>query len=129
MTNSAERMRITNSGNVGIGTASPNARLAVNGAAVNFSIENVGSGATINFANSNLAVTSSTGSSFTLNGLVSGGAYTLVITGNATTTVNFSGSGMTFRYMGTSARRANKHHIYSIICIGNDAYISMALEN
>lgn len=114
--------------NVGIGTDVPVVKLQVSGAAANLGVVS-GNLTTINFAVSNLATTSNTSSSITLENMVSGGAYTLVTTGSATTAVTFSHAGVTFHYMGTFARVSGKRTIYSIIRISNDAYVSMTVEN
>ncbi len=119
-----------NGGNVGIGTSVPTVKLQVNGAATNLSALNAGTSTTIDFALSNLAYTSATGTSIALQNVKNGGAYTLVFTSTAASgTVTFSAAGFTFVYMGTSSRIAGKKHIYSFIVVGTEIYVTMARQN
>jgi hypothetical protein len=119
-----------NGGNVGIGTTAPTVKLQVNGAATNLSALNAGSGTSIDFALSNLAYTTATGTSISLLNLKNGGAYTLVFTSTAAGgTVTFSSAGFTFNYMGTAARVVGKKHIYSFIVVGSEVFVTMARQN
>ena len=119
-----------NGGNVGIGITNPASKLEVNGAATNTLAFNAGSLSTIDFSQSNLALSSAIGTTYTLSNLKNGGAYSLVLTGTTNTgNAVFTGTGFTFKYMGTSAMTAGKTHIYSFIVAGNNVYVSMATEN
>jgi hypothetical protein len=119
-----------NGGNIGVGTTTPTSKLEVNGAATNATALNAGTGTTINFAISNLAYTSATGTAITLQNLKNGGAYTLVFTSTAASgTVTFTASGFTFVQMGTFARTAGKKHIYNFVVVGTEVYVTMAREN
>jgi hypothetical protein len=121
---------IMDNGNVGIGSTSPTSKLEVNGAATNATALDAGSGTTINFAASNLAYTSATSTSITLQNIKNGGAYTLVFTStSASGTVNFTSSGFTFIEMGTVPRTSGKRHIYNFIVVGTEVYVTMARQN
>jgi hypothetical protein len=119
-----------NGANVGIGSTAPTSKLEVNGAATNTTALNAGTGTTINFASSNLAYTSATGTAITLQNIKNGGAYTLVFTSTvATGIVTFTATGFTFVQMGTTARTNGKKHIYSFIVVGTEVYVTMATQN
>jgi hypothetical protein len=119
-----------NGANVGVGSSIPTSKLEVNGAVTNTLAFNAGSSNTIDFSQSNLAFSSAVGTTYTLNNIKNGGAYSLVLTatGNAGNAV-FSAAGFTFKYMGTRAMSSGKSHIYSFIVVGTVVYISMATEN
>jgi hypothetical protein len=119
-----------NGGNVGIGQTTPTSKLEVNGSATNSTALNAGSSSSIDFAQSNLAFTSATGTVITLQNLKNGGAYTLIFTNNTSSgTVTFTASGFTFVQMGTFARTAGKKHIYNFVVVGTEVYVTMAREN
>ena len=119
-----------NGGNVGIGQTTPTSKLEVNGSVTNSTALNAGSSSSINFAQSNLAFTSATGTAITLQNLKNGGAYTLIFTNNTSSgTVTFTASGFTFVQMGTFARTAGKKHIYNFVVVGTEVYVTMAREN
>jgi hypothetical protein len=101
-------------------------------AATNATSHNAGNTSTIDFLMSNLAYTSSGGTSpsYTLQNLKDGGAYTLVLTSTTNSAVpTFTATGFTFKYMGTTSLTTGKAHIYSFITVGTVVYVSMATEN
>jgi hypothetical protein len=119
-----------NGANIGIGTSSPNSKLAVNGAAINSTSHNAGNSSEIDFSVSNLAYSSFIGNNITLNNLKDGGAYSLILTGTSNIgNVVFTSVGFNFKYMGTTVMKTNKMHIYSFIVAGTNVYVSMATEN
>ena len=121
---------VTTDGKVGVGSTAPTSKLEVNGAATNTTALNAGTGTTINFASSNLAYTSATGTAITLQNIKDGGAYTLIFTSTgATGTATFTATGFTFVEMGTIARTNGKKHIYSFIVVGTEVYVTMATQN
>lgn len=125
------RINVDQNGNVGIATTTPLSKLDVNGSATNSSAFDAGTGTTINLANSNLAVTSTSTNAITLTNLKDGGAYTIVFSSTTATAgdVIFTATGFTVAYMGTFPRVTGKRHIYSIIVVGTVCYVSMSVEN
>jgi len=90
-TAAANRLVIDGAGNAGIGLASPGARLQVSGSIASVQAT-VASGNAVDFANGNVQVLSSVGSStIALSNMVDGGSYTLVITDGVARTYAFSG--------------------------------------
>ena len=90
------------------------------------------SSATINFLESNIAVTTAGGASilYTLTNMKDGGAYTLVLTSSSNSgSATFAATGFTFTYMGTGVMISGKKHIYSFIVVGTDIYVTMATQN
>jgi hypothetical protein len=127
---SNEYLTILDNGKTGINVPSPTSQLEVNGAATNQTAFDAGSNSTIDFTKSNLAFTSASATSYTLNGLKDGGAYTLILTSTSNTgTATFSASGFTIKNMSTSAMTSGKEHIYSFIVAGTKVYVSMNTEN
>ena len=125
-----EYLTILDNGNVGVGNVAPVSKLEVNGAATNNIAFDAGSSTTIDFTKSNLAYTSASGTSFTLNGLKDGGAYTLILSSTSNTGMaTFSATGFTIKNMSTSAMTSGKEHIYSFIVAGTKVYVSMNTEN
>ncbi|MDR2144909.1 MAG: hypothetical protein LBE91_00410 [Tannerella sp.] len=125
-----------NVGKIGIGTPSPRTTLEINGSATNESAYNAGTVTTIDFTKSNLARTTSTATTgFTLNGMKDGGTYTLAIQANTTAAI----TGFTAPILGSSPA-ANftlyyadstgtdpGRRVYTIVCIGTEAYIYVTL--
>lgn len=125
-----EGIRITQTGNVGIGDTSPDSKLEVNGSATNTNSINTSSD-TINYSLSNIAYTDNTSSNITLTNIKDGGAYTLISTSrNVSTEVSFTvPTGFSIIGMGTVPRTFNKQHIYSFIVAGSIVYVTMGTEN
>ncbi len=116
-----DRMIINSAGNVGIGTMAPAATLEVDGQIVS-TTHNVASGATVNFANGNTQTLDSVGgSAITLQNMVDGGNYTLVVRDTTSRTYTFTGCN-TSKYRPTNAATtATKETIYTILAIKNGA--------
>jgi len=119
-----------NGTNVGIGVITPTTKLEVAGAATNSLAFNAGNSTSIDLAQSNLAYTSTAATGIALQNIKDGGAYTLVFTStSATGSVTFSAPGFSFIDMGTIPRTQGKRHIYSLIAIGTEVYVTMATQN
>lgn len=115
---------------VGIGTATVSEEFIVNGSITNSFSFNAGSSDVIDFSMSNLAYTTSTSTTITLNNIKNGGSYVLATTSlEASEMVTFTSTGFTFYYMGTGFRILGKQHLYYFTVVGTDVYVSMATEN
>lgn len=124
------QLSIADDGSVGIGTIDPASKLEVNGAATNKAAFNAGSSNSIDFANSNIAYTSTVSTNITLFNLKNGGAYTLIFTStSATGPVVFTATGLSFVNIGTVSRTNGKKHVYNLIVAGTVGYVTMGTEN
>ncbi len=110
---------------VGIGTNTPSSKFEVNGASTNSTAYNASSGTTIDFALSNLAYTTASAGSFTLNHIKDGGTYTLAIQGTSSGTSSFTSAGFTFYSTNNGATTSNKQTLYTFIVMGSKVYYFM----
>jgi hypothetical protein len=124
-----ERMRVDQSGNVGIGISQPDTALAVNGAIR--SVATANASATIDFSTGNLQYTSVSCGAITLNQLKSGAVYNLAVQGTAGGTCAFtawSGTGtgaLTVKAGPTSlVQMANKDVVFSFMVMGSTVYVT-----
>lgn len=123
------RLDATNN-KVGIGTSTINEELVVNGTITNSAAYDAGASDVIDFSTSNLAYTSSTSTTITLNNIKNGGSYVLATTSlEASEMVTFTSTAFTFYYMGTGFRILGKQHLYYFTVLGTNVYVSMATEN
>ena len=116
--NNSEVLRVGNTGNIG---------LEVKGAATNTASYNANATRTIDFTQSNLAYTTATAGSFTLNGMKDGGTYTLAVqntTGGVTASFTADG-GLTVKTVNNDETVAG-HTLYTIVVINTTAYVYMA---
>ncbi len=110
---------------VGIGTNTPSSKFEVNGASTNSTAYNASSGTTIDFALSNLAYTTASAGSFTLNNIKDGGTYTLAVQGTSSGTSSFTSTGFTFYSTNNGATTTNKQTLYTFIVMGSKVYYFM----
>lgn len=119
-------------GSVAIGSASAvtHTKLSVTGTIVSTPPATV-SGATVDLANGNTQVLSAVGASeITLQNMVHGGTYTLVIQDTSSRTYTFAGCNSTKYQPTNAATTSGKHSIYGLLTIYNgstyDCYITWA---
>ena len=89
-TASATRIVVDTTGNVGIGTTAPASALNVQGQIVS-NLTTIPTGATVNFATGNVQLLQSVGSSaITLNNMIDGASYTLIVSDATSRTYSFT---------------------------------------
>jgi hypothetical protein len=109
---------VSPTGNVGIGTTSPSAKLHVSGGQVVASSYDVASNAIVDFNNGNVQTLSAPGgSAITLNNMVDGGAYTLIVTDTTSRTYTFTNCTNSHFTPANAATTSGKHTIYTILKI------------
>ncbi|MFN8790398.1 MAG: hypothetical protein ACK5Y2_02970 [Bdellovibrionales bacterium] len=129
-TNNTTQVTILNTGDVGIGTAAPNATLQVNGTITGKpAVKN--STTTINFSTGNLQYTTSSCGAFTIRNAKDGASYTFAVQGTSVATcsfVAFSDAGstpLTVRLPpGHGATTSGKQTLYSFLVMGSQLYVS-----
>jgi len=130
------RMTILSGGNVGIGNTAPTATLDVAGQ-VHAQVYSNGLSTAIDWNNGNVqttsAVCSGTATQFTFANMLEGGSYTLIVTGTASGTCNFTTSGGTvvtptgltgWSFTPANAIPPSGAAIYTMLRAGNVVYVS-----
>lgn len=117
----ADRMTISPSGKVGIGTVSPAATLHVLGDIVGGFQSATGS--TVDFKNGNMIELTAPSSSITLQNMVPGGKYTLIISDVTSRTYTFTGCSSAYYSPANAATTATTRTIYNISYTGPACYI------
>jgi hypothetical protein len=123
------RMTIANAtGNLGIGTTSPTAKLEVAGQirSVNSSgAAEVNGSASIDWNNGNAQSLSVDCATTTFTNMLDGGTYMLAVTETGTSTCTFSQAGLTFYFHPANGNRTSgQRTVYTFQRIGNDVYVS-----
>lgn len=126
---STPAMVIKSTGNVGVGTTSPGAKLVVNGAAINDGAKDSSASATIDFSSGNLQYSTGNCQAFALHNVKSGGSYTFAVQGTTAATCSFtafSDAGSTALTVhlppGHTATTSGKHTVYTFIVMGTHLY-------
>lgn len=117
----SERMRISTTGNVGIGSTNPDAKLTVAGAIASTPPAPF-AGAAVNLATSNTQVLTNVGqTAITLTNMVHGGSYTLIIQDLTSRIYTFTGCTTSKFQPANIATVAGTHTIYNIMTVYNGA--------
>jgi hypothetical protein len=112
----ATAMTIDSTGRVGVGTTIPSARLHVSGGQIVAAQNTVASGATVDFATGNIQVLSAPGgSAITLNNMIDGGAYSVLITDTTSRTYTFTNCTNAHFTPANGATTDGKHSMYTIL--------------
>lgn len=124
-----ERMRIDSSGNVGIGTTSPQVKLFISGAIVSEPSTITGSSVDLKLSNT-VVLTAVGGSTITLSNMIHGGNYTLIIKDNNSRTYSFGGCDTSWFKPANAATTVTTQSIYNIMTVSNgsgyDCYVTWA---
>ncbi|WP_413287993.1 beta strand repeat-containing protein [Bdellovibrio sp. HCB337] len=125
-----ERVRITEGGNVGVGTSNPSAKLEVSGS-VATPTNVIASGAAVNLSLSNIHLLQSVGgTTITLSNMVNGGVYTVIVSDTTARTYTFSGCNNAYFSPTNAATTNGTRTIYGVttIYVGSswDCYITWA---
>jgi hypothetical protein len=123
-------MRITSTGNVGIGTTAPRNHLDVNGVISGKPAVPNGT-SVIDYSSGNIQYTTGNCGAFQLNHLKDGTSYTFVVQGSTSAICNFTaftgaGTGSLTVHLPPdhAATTASKHTIYSFFVAGSHVYFA-----
>ncbi|MEK7357001.1 MAG: hypothetical protein AAB250_11165, partial [Bdellovibrionota bacterium] len=126
-----ERLTVTSTGNIGIGSSSPTVALDVNGEmkakSISGSFNDAAAGSSLDFTTGNTQTTTyDCGSAIALSNMRDGGSYTIIVTGTGTNTCTFTHTDVTgWRFLpANGARTASTHSIYTILKAGTLTYVN-----
>lgn len=130
-TDYTDRMIITDTGNIGVGTTSPITKFEVNGVASNTVAFNAAAASSIDYTKSNLAYTTANPGAFVVTGLKDGATYTLAVRGTVQGTSSFSGTNplgvnLVFKSINNGTTTTGKETLYTFIVMGTTVYYFMA---
>ncbi len=124
-------MIISDTGDVGIGTTTPDDKLVVDGTIRNLAAIDQSSNTTIDFSSGNIQYTTDDCQAFNLHNMKSGGSYTFVVQGTTSATCSFTaysdaGSTSLTVHMPADhgATTASTHTIYTAIVAGTHIYFA-----
>ena len=130
--NTAYRMVINSSGNVGIGTTAPGSKLELStGQFRQTATYNNAASTAIDWNNGNMQYTTASCGAMTFSNMQDGGSYTLIVQGTTTGTCTFSQSspdsltGTSFKFSPANGPTINgTQTIYTLIRAGSTVYVS-----
>jgi hypothetical protein len=123
--NQTPQMVVQSTGNVGIGTTTPAAKLDVNGQ-IRSVAYNAGTSMSIDWNNGNNQYTAPSGNAcaaVAFTNMLDGGSYTLAVQGVTSGTCTFSQSGLTFVYAPANDP-VNSDAVYTFLRMGTKVYVS-----
>ncbi|MGZ3773901.1 MAG: hypothetical protein ACXVCY_03345, partial [Pseudobdellovibrionaceae bacterium] len=115
-----------NTGNVGVGTTSPSAKMEVNGGQIRVTAYNAGTSVAIDWNNGNNQYTAPAGAACTaisFTNMLDGGTYTLAVQSVTSGTCTFSQAGLTFVYNPANTA-VTSDAVYTFIRLGTKVYVS-----